>query len=85
MMEVMNDINWQTEIKLIGENTIRERKKQRTLAKTQERWKDQVSNERDASEMIGDDRDDRKADTSHSSYYPLYLYRRSNTGYLTLR
>jgi hypothetical protein len=59
MMEEMNDINWQTEIKQIVEKMIKERKKQRILARAQERWKDQVLNERGAAEMIREDRDAR--------------------------
>ena len=59
MMEEMNDVNWQTEIKQIVEKTIKERKKQRILARAQERWKDQVLNERGAAEMIREDRDAR--------------------------
>ncbi|OPY48589.1 MAG: hypothetical protein A4E49_03467 [Methanosaeta sp. PtaU1.Bin112] len=59
MMEEMNDINWQNEIKQIVEKTVKEHKKQRILARAQERWKDQVSNERGAAEMIREDRDAR--------------------------
>jgi hypothetical protein len=59
MMEEMNDVNWQTEIKQIVEKTIKERKKQRILARAQERWKDQVLNDRGAAEMIREDRDAR--------------------------
>lgn len=59
MMEEMDDINWQTELKQIVENTIKERKKQRILARAQERWKDQAPNEIGASEMIREDRDAR--------------------------
>lgn len=59
MMEEMNDVNWQTEIKQIVEKTVKERKKQRILARAQERWKDQVLNERGAAEMIREDRDAR--------------------------
>ena len=59
MMEEMDDINWQTEIKQIVEKTIKERKKQRILARAQERWKDQVLNDRGAAEMIREDRDAR--------------------------
>ena len=57
MMEEMDDINWQAEIKQIVEKTIRERKKQRILARAKERWKDQIPNERGAVEMIREDRD----------------------------
>jgi len=59
MMEEMDDVNWQTEIKQIVEKTIRERKKQRILARAQERWKTQVPNERGAAVMIREDRDAR--------------------------
>ncbi len=59
MMEEMDDVNWQTEIKQIVEKTIRERKKQRILARAQERWKTQVPNERGAAIMIREDRDAR--------------------------
>ena len=59
MMEEMNDVNWQTEIKQIVEKTVKERKKQRILARAQERWKDQVLNDRGAAEMIREDRDAR--------------------------
>ena len=59
MMEEMDDINWQAEIKQIVEKTIKERKKQRILARAQGRWKSQVPNERGAAEMIREDRDAR--------------------------
>ena len=35
MMEEMDDINWQAEIKQIVEKTIKERKKQRILARAE--------------------------------------------------
>ena len=57
MMEEMDDINWQTEIKQIVEKTIKEHKKQRILARAQGRWKDQVPNKKGAAEMIREDRD----------------------------
>lgn len=57
MMEEMDDINWQTELKQIVEKTIKERKKQRLLARAQERWNDQVPNDKGAAEMIREDRD----------------------------
>jgi len=38
---------------------IRERKKQRILARAQERWNDQVPNDRGAAVMIREDRDAR--------------------------
>lgn len=57
MMEEMDDINWQTELKQIVEKTIKERKKQRLLAGAQERWNDQVLNDKGAAEMIREDRD----------------------------
>jgi hypothetical protein len=59
MMEEMDDVNWQTELKQIVEKTIRERKKQRILARAQERWKTQIPNERGAAAMIREDRDAR--------------------------
>jgi len=57
MMEEMDDINWQTELKQIVEKTIKESKKQRLLARAQERWNDQVPNDKGAAEMIREDRD----------------------------
>jgi len=59
MMEEMDDINWQAEIKQMVEKTIKERKKQRILARAEERWNGQVPNERGAAEMIREDRDAR--------------------------
>jgi hypothetical protein len=59
MMEEMDDINWQAEIKQIVEKTIKERKKQRILARAKERWNGQVPNESGAAEMIREDRDAR--------------------------
>ncbi len=46
MMEEMDDINWQTELKQIVKKTIKERKKQRLLARAQEGWNDQAPNDR---------------------------------------
>jgi hypothetical protein len=57
MMQEMDDINWQAEIKQIVEKTIKECKKQRILAQAEERWKGQIPNERRAAEMIREDRD----------------------------
>jgi hypothetical protein len=59
MMEEMDDINWQMEIKHVVEKAIKERKKQKILARAQERWKTQVQNERGAAELIREDRDAR--------------------------
>jgi len=59
MMEEMDDVNWQNEIKQIIEKTVKEHKKQRILARAQSRWKDQVPNEKGAAEMIREDRDAR--------------------------
>lgn len=59
MMDEMDDINWQAEIKQMVEKMIKERKKQRILARAQERWKDQVQNEIGAAVMIREDRDAR--------------------------
>lgn len=56
---MMDDINWQTEIKQIMDKTIRERMKQRILARAQGRWKEQATIERGAAEMIREDRDAR--------------------------
>ncbi len=59
MMDEMDDVNWQAEIKQTVEKMIKERKKQRILARAQERWKDQVQNEMGAAAMIREDRDAR--------------------------
>lgn len=59
IMDEMDDINWQVEIKQAVEKMIKERKKQRILARAQERWKDQVENEVGAAAMIREDRDAR--------------------------
>jgi len=59
MMDEMNDINWQAEIKQTVEKMVRDRKKQRLLARMQERWTHQIPNEVGAAAMIRDDRDAR--------------------------
>ncbi len=53
----MDDVNRQAETKQTVEMVIKERKKQRLLARAQERWKDQVENETDAAAMIREDRE----------------------------
>lgn len=59
MMEDMDDINWQAEIKKVVEKMIKEQRKQRLLSRAQERWKSQIPNDRGAAEMIREDRDAR--------------------------
>lgn len=59
MMDEMNDINWQAEIKQTVEKMVRERRKQRLLARMQERWTRQIPNEVGAAAMIREDRDAR--------------------------
>lgn len=59
MMEEMDDVNWQAEIKQVVEKMIRERRKQMILSRAEARWKDQVPNEIGAAGMIREDRDAR--------------------------
>ncbi len=59
MMDEMNDINWQAEIRQAVERMVREKKKQRLLAEAQELWKQQTPSEISAAEMIREDRDAR--------------------------
>jgi hypothetical protein len=59
MMDEMDDINWQTEIKRLVEADIRERKKQRILARAEQRMKEMVPNKVGAATMIREDRDAR--------------------------
>jgi hypothetical protein len=59
MMDEMNDVNWQAEIRQAVEKLVREKKKQRLLAEAQELWKQQVPSEISAAEMIREDRDAR--------------------------
>ncbi len=57
----MDDVNRPDEINQTVEKMIKERKKQRLLARAQERWKDQVENEMGAAAMIREDREVRMA------------------------
>lgn len=59
MMEEMSDINWQAEIRQMVEELVRERRKQRILAKAQERRKQMKNIGVGAAEMIREDRDAR--------------------------
>ena len=59
MMEEMSDINWQAEIGQMVEEQVRERWKQRILAKAQERRKSIKNIGVGAAEMIGEDRNAR--------------------------
>jgi hypothetical protein len=59
MMEEMNDVNWQTEIRLVVEKMVRAKRKQRILDEAQELWKEQIPNEIGAAAMIREDRDAR--------------------------
>jgi hypothetical protein len=59
MMEEMNDINWQAEIRQSVERMVREKKKQKLLEEAKELWKDQIPNKVGAAEMIRVDRDAR--------------------------
>jgi hypothetical protein len=59
MMDEMNDINWQAEIRQTVEKLVREKNKHRLLAEAQELWMQQTSCEVSAAEMIREDRDAR--------------------------
>jgi hypothetical protein len=59
MMDEMNDVNWQAEIRQSVERMVREKKKQKLLEEAKELWKDQIPNEVGAAEMIREDRDAR--------------------------
>jgi len=59
MMEEMSDINWQAEIGQMVEEQVRDRRKQRILAKAQERRKSIKNIGVGAAEMIGEDRNAR--------------------------
>ena len=59
MMDEMDDINWQAEIKRLVEADIRERKKRRILVRSQQRMKEMVPNKVGAATMIREDRDAR--------------------------
>ena len=59
MMDEMNDVNWQAEIRQSVERMVREKKKQKLLEEAKELWKDQIPNKVGAAEMIKEDRDAR--------------------------
>ncbi len=59
MMDEMNDVNWQAEIRQSVERMVREKKKNRLLEEAKELWKDQIPNKVGAAEMIRVDRDAR--------------------------
>ena len=59
MMDEMNDVNWQAEIRQSVERMVREKKKQKLLEEAKELWKDQIPNKVGAAEMIRVDRDAR--------------------------
>jgi hypothetical protein len=59
MMDEMNDVNWQAEIRQSVERMVREKKKQKLLEEAKELWKDQIPNKVGAAEMIREDRDAR--------------------------
>ena len=59
MMDEMSDVNWQAEIRETIEKTVRDKNKQRLLARMQERWEHQRPNEVGAAAMIREDRDAR--------------------------
>jgi len=59
MMDEMNDVNWQAEIRQSVERMGREKKKQKLLEEAKELWKDQIPNKVGAAEMIREDRDAR--------------------------
>jgi len=59
MMDEMNDVNWQAEIRQSVERMVREKKKQKLLEDAKELWKDQIPNKVGAAEMIREDRDAR--------------------------
>ncbi len=57
MMNEMDDINWQMEIRQAVEKMVRDKKKKKLLSEAQELWKEQVPNKIGAAEMIRADRD----------------------------
>lgn len=59
MMDDMSDIDWQAEIRQAVERMVREKKKQRLLAKAEELRKHQKPNKIGAAAMIREDRDAR--------------------------
>jgi hypothetical protein len=59
MMDEMDDINWQAEIRETVEMLVKDKKKQRLLAEARELWKQQTPSEISAAELIREDRDAR--------------------------
>ena len=59
MMDEMNDVNWQAEIRQSVERMVREKKKHKLLEEAKELWKDQIPHKAGAAEMIREDRDAR--------------------------
>ena len=59
MMDEMNDVNWQVEIRQSVEKIVREKRKEKLLKEAKELWKGQVPNKIGAAEMIRVDRDAR--------------------------
>ena len=59
MMDEMNDINWQAEIRQSVERMVREKKTHKLLEEAKVLWKDQIPNKVGAAEMIREDRDAR--------------------------
>ena len=59
MMDEMNDVNWQAEIRQSVERMVWEKKKHKLLEEAKELWKDQIPNKVGAAEMIREDRDAR--------------------------
>lgn len=59
MMDEMSDVNWQSEIRQMVEDLVREKKKQRFLAKARELRQKMKPIGVSAAEMIREDRDAR--------------------------
>jgi hypothetical protein len=59
MMDEMSDVNWQSEIRQMVEDLVREKKKQRFLAKARELRQKMKTIGVSAAEMIREDRDAR--------------------------
>lgn len=59
MMEEMDEVNWQAEIRESVERIVREKKKQKLLKEVKELWKEQTPNKIGAAAMIREDRDAR--------------------------
>ncbi len=59
MMEEMDEVNWQAEIRESVERIVREKKKQKLLKEAKELWEEQTPNKIGAAAMIREDRDAR--------------------------